>query len=323
MLIDANRVRGWGLKVLLNGHPSKLFLDTGASGILVSRKLAEKAKLVSVADTKIGGIGDKGLTGGHIAYADSIKVGDLEFQNCMVEISDKKEVADEDGLIGADVFERYLVDIDLANRKLRLSPLPKRPGESDTNAALKTSDDEDAEAAGAAPADKEKGDAATHNQTAAAAATQRVPQDGYIAPEMQSYTKVFRFGHELLIRTRVNESSPKLFLIDTGSQMTLISPDAAREVTKVHGENHVRVQGLNGNVRNVYSADKAVLQFSHLRQENDDIISFDLSNLSKHTGTEISGVLGFTTLGLLDMKIDYRDGLVDFSYDEARWRRFR
>ena len=37
--------------------------------------------------------------------------------------------------------------------------------------------------------------------------------------------------------------------------------------------------------------------------------------MSDRLGTEASGVLGFTTLHLLDIKIDYRDGLVDFSYD--------
>ncbi len=41
--------------------------------------------------------------------------------------------------------------------------------------------------------------------------------------------------------------------------------------------------------------------------------------ISDHAGTEISGTLGFTPLRLLDIKIDYRDGLVDFGYDAKRW----
>ena len=35
--------------------------------------------------------------------------------------------------------------------------------------------------------------------------------------------------------------------------------------------------------------------------------------------TEVSGVLGFQMLRLLDIKIDYRDGLVDFNYDAKRF----
>jgi hypothetical protein len=72
-------------------------------------------------------------------------------------------------------------------------------------------------------------------------------------------------------------------------------------------------------VKNVYRADKAILQFGHLRQENQDLVAFDLGHISDHTGTEISGTLGFALLRLLDIKIDYRDGLVDFEYDAKRW----
>ena len=42
--------------------------------------------------------------------------------------------------------------------------------------------------------------------------------------------------------------------------------------------------------------------------------AFDLTTISDDTGTEVSGILGFTTLLLLDIKIDHRDGLVDFKY---------
>jgi hypothetical protein len=51
------------------------------------------------------------------------------------------------------------------------------------------------------------------------------------------------------------------------------------------------------------------------------MLSFDMTRPSDHIGTEISGTLGFTRLRLLDVKIDYRDGLVDFNYDKKRWER--
>ena len=37
-----------------------------------------------------------------------------------------------------------------------------------------------------------------------------------------------------------------------------------------------------------------------------------------NAGTEISGTLGFALLRLLKIKIDYRDGLVDFDYNSTR-----
>jgi len=48
------------------------------------------------------------------------------------------------------------------------------------------------------------------------------------------------------------------------------------------------------------------------------VTTFDLSHLSDRMGTEVSGVLGFTTLRLLEMRIDYRDGIVDFTYKPQR-----
>jgi hypothetical protein len=32
----------------------------------------------------------------------------------------------------------------------------------------------------------------------------------------------------------------------------------------------------------------------------------------------VSGTLGFAMLRMLDIKIDYRDGMVDFTYDKNR-----
>lgn len=79
------------------------------------------------------------------------------------------------------------------------------------------------------------------------------------------------------------------------------------------------VRGLAGSVNKVFRADKARLRFGHLEQQNQDLVSFDLTHLSDRIGTEVSGLLGFAMLRMLDIRIDYRDGLVDFSYDPKRW----
>ena len=64
-----------------------------------------------------------------------------------------------------------------------------------------------------------------------------------------------------------------------------------------------------------YRADKANLQFGRYEQQNQDIVTFDMTTISKNTGTEVSGILGFAMLRILQIRIDYRDGLVDFLYD--------
>ncbi len=323
MYATAQRIRGYGLSVKLNGHNNHLLLDTGASGILIGRKAAEKAGVTRISSERLGGIGDKGLQGGYTAVADRIKVGDLEFQDCIVRVTDKTAFMDEDGLIGADVFSSYLIDIDIPGTRLELSPLPKRPDEASPKTSLNTEAD-----TGMGPEEKSGSDKEESGQdTKAAGANSRpagtthteanaipaahLPMDRYVAPEMQNWTKVFRFGHELLIPTYVNDSKPLLFLIDTGSFGNMLSLRAARQVTKV-GDSSLQVRGLSGSVGKVYSGEKATLTFSHFRQNNQEIVTIDLSTLSRDTGTEVSGILGFNVLRLLEIKIDYRDGLVDF-----------
>ena len=75
---------------------------------------------------------------------------------------------------------------------------------------------------------------------------------------------------------------------------------------------------VSGEVKQVYSADRFTLQFGRYRQTNQDAASFDFSGMNKKTGTEVSGVLGFATWKIMQLRIDYRDGLVDFIYDPAR-----
>ncbi len=330
LLSDPRYLRGFGLVVSFNGKKSKLLLDTGASGILINRRLAEKADVKKLSASEIRGIGDKGGSGGWIGFVDSITVGGLEFRDCPVEVSDKRSVADEDGLIGSDVFDSFLVDIDFPKRKLRLEPLPKRLGEEAAKIALKGSEDDAEDSDEDADGDDSHKDSPKSVESAKSTDSAKPrdpptpskgPQDAYIAPEMRSFTKIFRFGHCLLIPTRLEDSPPKLFLIDTGAFNNTLAPQAAREVTKVHGDDDITVTGLSGKVKKVFTADKAVIQFGHLRQENRDTVTFDISHISKSMGTEVSGILGFGMLGMLDIKIDYRDGLVDFTYVPNPWLR--
>jgi hypothetical protein len=140
-----------------------------------------------------------------------------------------------------------------------------------------------------------------------------------VAPEMKNFAPVYRFGHLLLIPTRINELPSKLFLIDTGAFSDTISPEAAREVTKVRSDSDYKVKGLNGAVSNVFTADNLTLTFSHFRQPARDVVAFDTSGISNSAGTEISGTLGFAMLFQMQLKIDYRDGLVDFVYEPNRF----
>jgi tetratricopeptide (TPR) repeat protein len=318
MYADTHRMRGIGLSVKLNDRNVRLLLDTGAGGIMVGRKVAEKAGLTRISALHYGGIGDKGVQSGYTAVADHIRIGELEFQDCVVAVSDKGSVTEEDGLIGADVLGAYLIDIDLPGMRLRLSPLPKRPEDNVAPKSLNSEGEEQSNAeqkedSAAEPTSKEPKPVAPASKP-----TPRLPKDRYIGPEMADWTKVFRFGHSILVPTSVNDSKSMLFGLDTGAFSNLLSVRAGRLVSKVSSEDRVRVHGVNGEVNKVYSSEQATLRFGHFQQANQGIITLDLSSISRHTGTEVSGFLGFAMLRQLEVKLDYRDGLVNFEYDPKR-----
>lgn len=91
--------------------------------------------------------------------------------------------------------------------------------------------------------------------------------------------------------TLVNTTgNSRLFLVDTASYSVHLSTNLARQVSKV------------------YNDDYTILRRNWL-----------LSDISNDMGTDVSGILGFSLLWLLNLKIDYRDGLIGFAYDPNRF----
>jgi hypothetical protein len=135
---------------------------------------------------------------------------------------------------------------------------------------------------------------------------------------MANWARIFRIGHDLLMPTHVNDSKAMLFVLDTGASVNMMSIRAARSVTKVSSDDTVKIKGLSGEVNKVYSADKAMLRFANIRQPTQDMVTIDLSNMCKNLGIEVSGFLGFPIYRQVEMKIGYRDGLVQFVYDPSK-----
>jgi predicted aspartyl protease len=136
--------------------------------------------------------------------------------------------------------------------------------------------------------------------------------DRTVSPQMESWTRVFRFGHLLLVPAQVGNASNRLFVLDTGAANTLISYELAAEVSKVSRDDKLALRGLNGRVSDVYQTGNLVLQFAGFEQKNMGMTAFDTWQLSHQLGTEISGFLGLPVLDLFKLTIDYRDGLVKF-----------
>src|SRR5581483_10137106 len=188
------------------------------------------------------------------------------------------------------------------------SPLPQQPDDVTAPKSLNS------EGESQSTAEQDEKPAADAGADKKADATKRpVPRDRYIAPEMANWTKVFRFGHMLLVPTNVNESKAMLFGLDTGAFANLLSMRAGKQVSRLSAEDALHVRGVSGQVAKVYRSGSVTLQFGHMLQPGQNMVSFDLAGISGHLGTEVSGLLGFSMLQVLDVKLDYRDGLVDFS----------
>ncbi len=136
--------------------------------------------------------------------------------------------------------------------------------------------------------------------------------DRAVSPQMANATRVFRFGHMLLVPVQVSGVENRLFVLDTGAGSTLISYDLANAVSKLSRDDKTALGGLNGRVGDVYQTGRLVLRFAGFEQRNLMMTAFDTWELSHRVGTEISGFLGLPVLELFTLTIDYVNGLVKF-----------
>ena len=311
MMGDSTRVRAFGLNVKFNDRNARLQIDTGASGLVISRSVANRAGLKQFSRMETGGIGSEGRKAAYTAFADDIKIGSLEFRDCQVDVIDQRNVIDNDGLIGMDVFSRFLITLDYPMRKLLLAPLPRRP---DDAAPAKPT----LETRSGSENDDNSPATTTETQPSAPKAAPSGSRDCYVAPEMKDWVRVYRIGHNLLLPASLNSSKQKMFILDTGAFSTTISPEVAREVTKVHANDNIKVRGISGQVDRVYTADSITFQFANISQKVQDVVAFATPSISKNLNMEVSGFIGYTALAQMTINIDYRDGLMKFSYDPER-----
>ena len=272
----------FGLSVEINGQDTKLAVKASSDALFVTRELAERAGL-----KKLYPVDDYGA-GSYNAFATSIRVGGLEFHDCLVHVLNRPKVGGGDGVIGAGTFWRFLVTLDFRARKLMLSPLPRRPDEVPTlkqRLSLGGEDDDPS-----------------------------VNRDRYVAPEMKDYMHVYHSGFDMMIPVTINGSPPGLFIVSLLAGTTMISLDMARPVTSVREDRRIHVTEGDETPLKAYGTKPVSLCFAGHCERDQELIAVDLSDDSKEYGLEISGILGMNSLKSAILHIDYRDGLVKFDY---------
>lgn len=281
----------YGLDVSFNGKKRRMQIDSGASGILLTADAAKGLNLQREQSVRTGGVGDKGTVDSFITHVEHITIGDVEVSNCMVEVLGKSSL-NVDGLIGPDVFDRWLVTLDYPGTKLSLERLPPRPDE---------------------PAPRSLNSLAEGSPEGED--TDYKPHDRYIAPQMTDWLRVVRIGHTILLPARIGKAAEQRYLIaDTGASLSLLSVPAAQAAGRIE-PSELRISGISGEVKKSYWSDSIPIIFGHFSLPPVRYGAIDLSVLSNHMDTEISGFVGLPTLSRLTITIDYRDNLLKMTYD--------
>lgn len=305
----------YALSVQINGHQGLFLLDSGASGVVINKSLAEHASLKPSGAEKIEGIGDEGAQHGSWAYADRIDLGGLEFHDCAVSVLEK-DMRQGDGIIGVDVLSRFLVTINYPMHELRLDTLPVRPDEqqaeqpslatSGSELSVANPDSESGESRSAPPAASPKGANVPHLF------------DRYVAANMKDWVQVYKVGQYLISPGSIHVPNLSLFLIDTGSWTTEVAPDVAREVTKVDVNTNEHIIGLSGEIKKPYVAEMLDIRFGGISKHELGVPAWPMDRISQSAGMAIAGIIGDDILHELTLHIDYRDGLIKVEYDPKR-----
>ncbi len=110
-----------------------LVLDSGASGITLNSNAARQLRLETVAETRIAGLGKGRDVVARIARADSVAIGELQFQDCLVNIVTGELTREADGVIGTRFFEAFRILLDASARELRLEAFPEQHNTGENN----------------------------------------------------------------------------------------------------------------------------------------------------------------------------------------------
>lgn len=115
-------------------------------------------------------------------------------------------------------------------------------------------------------------------------------------------------GNHLLIEAKWDRFGPYLFLIDTGSSTTLVTPALARRYPgqqMLPSAPRVRVTGADGHVTELPRGSLRRLELGDARFEDVEVLIYDCAALSAHLGVRIDGVLGFPLFRELLLTLDY------------------
>ena len=272
----------YGLKVKINGKKTaRLLLDSGSSGIVVKRKYAKSANVPLFGLEKTRGLGDEGDRDTQIGLADTVEIGNLVFENYPISFAGSNISLAEDGLIGTDVFSRFLITLDFNDKKMLLDQLPDPPGigENDSYSVY--------------------------------------DYDWPPGPERNGYSP-FRFMHgKVLVPSVINGQEKVHLILDTGASYNVFSHQLADKVNYTDLPN-MRLGGVSGAIKDIRRVEEITISLAEIEQGSHQTMAIDLGNVSHALGTEIGGLVGYPFLQRCVIFLDYRTGSLKIIPDPLR-----
>jgi tetratricopeptide (TPR) repeat protein len=262
---------GLMLAVSINGSkPLRLVFDTGAAGIAISPRSGEKLGLEYIADGGLRGVGQSGV-GVRKMLAESVRIGDLRLRNCVVDVADRALADDIDGVIGASLFQQFIVRLDARRRTLELLPYPDEAPWWQSQEHLWAGRD------------------------------RRVPAG------MEGLTPVCQTAHLLLVSAKLGKDASGYLVLDTGAAFSSVSREMAVPFDEPP---EFDVSGPGGSPVNALRAGSVQLHVAGRDLTDPNAVRLDFARLSNLNGVEISGLIGYPMLSRCTLTLDYRDGLI-------------
>jgi Aspartyl protease len=117
-------------------------------------------------------------------------------------------------------------------------------------------------------------------------------------------------GKLMLVPTVLNGRQSGYVMLDTGAFSSAISLEAVRNLKGAHIFPEVRLTAGTGAVTGQRVSTAVRFAISEQELIPNDVLALDLSNLSRHYGLDVIGVLGVSALRQYVLTVDYRNGLV-------------
>lgn len=131
------------------------------------------------------------------------------------------------------------------------------------------------------------------------------------APEFAGFTPVYHKRQYLLVPVMLNQKMQRLFVVDTGIQLSTMTPAVAHGIstTRIGFTNPIKTK--SGTTAQIYR-DRFAFRYANLEATEGGVLAYDPENIDQNAGMDVAGLLGFDMLQSMVLHLDYRDGLVKF-----------